>query len=436
MLKKNGEPLETKKWYKLDNSANIYPAIQRSYYSSLYRFSAYLTEDVEKEILQKALDMTMPRFPVFDVCLKTGLFWQYLEKNTKEGPFVEEDIINPCTPIRFNENNGYLIRVYYYRKRISVEFFHALTDGAGALVFLKTLLAVYLRLKGYDIPNTHGILDINEEPKKEEEEDPYMKYADFKSKMGMIGKKAYRGVGTREPYHTLNVISGIIDVKEILKISKSYKVSLTEYLASVLIYVLIQKQEKEEKYHKKPVSLIIPVNLRPMFESKTLRNFILSVIPTIDPRLGEYTFEEVLAQVHYYMRYNINKKFFQAKINKNVSTQKNFVVRIAPLALKHIVVYLSYLRIGDSQATTTFTNPGVVDAPEEMKKYVDRFDVLLGQAFAARANCAAVTFKDTMVISFSSNIKETDVEREFFRKLVKDGVHVKIETNREEYTPS
>lgn len=434
MKKENNIQNTNKSWYKLDNSANIYPAIQRSYYSSVYRFSSYMFEYVNPDILQKALDSVMPRFPEFDVCIKKGVFWQYLERNKRPGPFVEEDIINPCMPMRFKLGNGYLIRVYYYKKRISVEFFHALTDGAGAIVFLKTLLAVYLRLKGYDIPNTHGVLNIKENPKIEEQEDAYLKYAKKRPRLDMSDKEAYRGTGTREPYHTLNVISAIVNVKEILVISKAYKVSLTEYLASILIYVLLEKQNKEKQYGKKPVTLVIPINLRQMFPSQTLRNFILSVAPSIDPNMGNYSFEEVLNNVHHYMRYNINDKFLQAKLNKNVATQKNPFVRISPLFLKNLVVYLSYIRIGDRRATTTFTNPGIIDASDEMKKHIEKFDLLLGQAFSARANCATITFKDTMVISFSSNIKETDVEREFFRKLVKDGIHVKIETNRTEYT--
>lgn len=429
-MKTQKESQQGKSWYKLDNSANIYPAIQRSFYSSVYRISAHMNEVVEPETLQKALDMTMPRFPTFDVCIKKGLFWQYFEKNKRPGPFVQEDIINPCMPIRFKSGNRYLIRVYYYNKKISVEFFHALTDGAGALVFLKSLLAVYLRLQGHHIPNTHGILDINEQPKSDELEDAYLRYANNKFKLGMLGEKAYRGTGTREPYHTLNVITGVINIKQLLVITKALKVTITEYIASILIYVLLEKQNSERKYGKRPVSLVIPINLRNIFPSNTLKNFILSANPAIDPRMGDYSFEEVLKQVHYYMRYNINEKFLQAKLNKNVSTQKNPFVRVAPLILKNLVVYLSYIRIGDMKATTTFTNPGIVEAPDEMKQHIDRFDVLLGQAFAARANCAVATFKDTMSISFSSNIKETDVEREFFRKLVKDGVHVKIETNR------
>ena len=42
-----------------------------------------------------------------------------------------------------------------------------------------------------------------------------------------------------------------------------------------------------------PVKVLIPVNLRKIFNSGTLRNFVLYASPSIDPRLGEYTFEEL-----------------------------------------------------------------------------------------------------------------------------------------------
>lgn len=66
-----------------------------------------------------------------------------------------------------------------------------------------------------------------------------------------------------------------------------------------------------------------------------------------------------------------------------------------------------------------------------MKPYVERFDVLMGQPFSARTNCAVVSYENTLTISFASSIVEADVERIFFRKLVSDGISVKIESNRE-----
>ena len=166
-----------KTWYKLDNAGVLYSALQKEDYSAIYRFSAVMEERVDPEALQRAVDRTMPRFPGFAVRIKRGMFWYYFEPNTAPGPFVKPDISNPCQPVRFQEDNGWLIRFYYYERRISLEVFHALSDGAGALVFFRTLLAVYLREMGHVIPNGPGILDVDAPPRREELEDAYARYA-------------------------------------------------------------------------------------------------------------------------------------------------------------------------------------------------------------------------------------------------------------------
>ena len=154
-------------WYPLDNAAVLYSALQKEKYSAIYRFSAVMAEKVDRAALQRAVDKTMPRFPSFGVRIRKWAFWYYFEPNPAPGPFVKEDISNPCQPVRFREDNGWLVRFYVYDRRISLEVFHAVSDGGGALVFFKTLLAVYLRELGHDIPNTHGILDVEEPPRKE-----------------------------------------------------------------------------------------------------------------------------------------------------------------------------------------------------------------------------------------------------------------------------
>lgn len=164
-------------WYRLDNAGILYSALQREEYSAIYRFSALMTEPVRPAALQNAIDRVLPRFPSFAVRIRRGLFWYYLEPNTAPGPFLKADVANPCQPVRFREDNGWLVRFYYYRNRISLEVFHALSDGAGALIFFRTLLAEYLRQTGLDIPAGNGVLDLAEPPRKEELEDAYARYA-------------------------------------------------------------------------------------------------------------------------------------------------------------------------------------------------------------------------------------------------------------------
>lgn len=421
---------DTSTWYKLDLSANVYPTLQRKNFSNVYRISVTLTEPIQPDLLQKALEMTLNRFPAFQVALRKGLFWRYLEPNHRPGPFVQPDIENPCMPMHFKANNRYLIRVYYYEKKISLEVFHSLSDGTGALYFLKTMTAVYLRLLGHQIPAGNGVLDIHEPPKPEEMEDAYLRYASSGVKRPRSQGNAYRVRGTMEPFYTLNIICGVIPVDQLKKVSKKYQVTITEYLNAVLLYALLQKQKEEKPLKERPVKLAMPVNLRSFFPSETLRNFISMVYPSIDPRMGEYTFQEILLEVHNYMRYYINAKFLNADITTNAAVQQNPMIRIVPLFLKDLVVRRFYAHVQDAQSSAGLTNVGVVRLPEEMQPFVERFDVLMGQPFSARTNCAIISYGNTLTINFASSIKETDIERYFFRKLVKDGIPVKIETNR------
>ena len=243
-------------------------------------------------------------------------------------------------------------------------------------------------------------------------------------------EKTYRIRGTREPFYTLNIITGILQVQQVLSAAKAYQVSVTEYLNAVLLYALLKKQKSDRVFRELPVSIAMPVNLRRFFPSRTLRNFITMVYPSIDPRMGDYTFEEILIQVHHYMRYYINNKFLNADITTNAAVTKNPLIRVVPLFFKDFVVRQFYKRVQDKQSSAGLTNLGVVETSEEMRAHIERFDVLMGQPFSARTNCAVISYGDTLSISFASSIVEADVERLFFRKLVQDGIHVKIESNR------
>ncbi len=427
-----GERAERKEWYQLDLSAIVYPTLQRRDFSSVYRLSVLLKEEVNPEVLQQAVDMTMPRFPTYKAAIRKGLFWRYLEPNNRPGPFVQPDVKNPCQPMHFKGNNRYLVRFYYYHNRIAMEAHHSLGDGTGGMTLLLTVTAVYLRLLGHtDIENGGFVLDIRQIPHKEELEDAYMKYANAKVCPPRPGEKTYRVHGTKEPFYTLNIIDGIMSVAEVMAVAKRYNATITEYLNAVLLYALKCKQEEEPHARLRPVKIAMPVNLRRFFPSRTLRNFITMIYPGIDPRLGEYTFEEIVKQVHNYMRYYINEKFLRGDITTNAATQRNPLIRVVPLFIKDYVVRMFYTKVQDKNSSAGLTNMGAMKVPEGMKPHIERFDIYMGQPFSRRTNCAIISFEDILTINFASSIIEADVERYFFRKLVQDGIHVKIESNRD-----
>ena len=430
--KQPGIPARIRKdvWYKLDLSAIVYPTLQRRDFSSVYRLSVMLKEKIDPVLLQTALDRTLPRFPTYKVAIRKGLFWRYLEPNNRPGPYVLEDIKNPCMPMPFKGNNRYLIRVYYYDRRISLEAHHSLGDGTGGMCLLQTLTAVYLGLLGHPVKPEGFVLDIDSAPDPEELEDAYMRYANAQFCPPRPAEKTYRVRGTKEPFYTLNIIDGVLSVQEVMAVAKRYHASITEYLNAVLLYALLQKQNADFHIRLRPVRIAMPVNLRRFFPSKTLRNFITMVYPSIDPRLGEYQFEEIVEHIHHYMRYYINDKFLRGDITTNAATQRNPLIRVVPLFIKDLVVRTFYTRVQDKNSSAGLTNMGALHVPPDMKPFIERFDIYMGQPFSSRTNCAIISFEDVLTINFASSIVEADVERYFFRKLVQDGIHVKIESNR------
>ena len=203
------------RWYRLDNAGILYSALQKEEYSAIYRFSALMEREVRPEALQRAIDRCMPRFPGFAVRIRRGFFWYYLEPNPAPGPFLKEDVSDPCQPVRFQEDNGWLVRFYYYRNRISIEVFHALSDGGGAMVFFRTLLAEYLRQTGEDIPVGNGVLDPGEPPRPEELEDAYARYAGHYALGLRRLPKAYPNTGTPEPFYTFHVTMGFVPLDKL-----------------------------------------------------------------------------------------------------------------------------------------------------------------------------------------------------------------------------
>lgn len=422
---------DRKQWFKLDLSGNVYPTLQRRSFSSTFRVSISLNEKIKPDILQKAFEKTLPCFPTFKAAIRKGFFWRYLEPNPNPAPMVERDVKNPCMPMNLRSKHRYLIRMYYYENQISFEVFHSLSDGLGALTFLKTVTAVYLRMQGVAVPNEEGVLDIDEEPKMSEMEDSYMKYADSKVTPKRSQGSAYRVRGTKEPFYTLNIICGSMEARQLKAAAKKHGVTITEYMNAVLIYALVENQKNAKTWKERPVRIAMPVNLRQFFPSNTLRNFITMVYPGVDPRMGDYSFEEILRQVHYYMRYYINDKFLRADITTNAQTFRSPFIRIVPLWFKDITVKQFYKRVQDCQSSAGLTNLGVIKVPKEMEPYVERFDILMGQPFSPRTNCAIVTYKDIATIGFASSIIENDIERIFFRKLVQEGIEVTIQSNRD-----
>ena len=424
-------PYERKlRWMRLDNAAKIYPAARRRNWSNVFRLSATLCEDIDKTVMQSALDVTARRFPSISVRLKSGLFWYYLEE-MPSAPEISEEKSHPIARMSNRQIKNCALRVIVYKKRIAVEYFHALTDGTGGMIFLKTLVAEYVLQKyGVRARCECGVLDRLEPPCDEELEDSFQKNTAAVSK-SRSESVAYRIPGKIETRDFSWVTTMMTDSRKALKKAKEYGVTLTAFVCAAEMKAIcnIQRKNVKNPKHYKPVKILIPVNLRPFFNSRSVRNFALYVTPEINQKLGEWSFAEICQSVHHQMKYLITEKEMRSRITTNVKSERSVLLKIVPLFIKNIAMKAVFNMIGERTSCLTLSNLGDVKLPSELYSYIERMDFVLGTPAAATINSGMISYNGTLYMTFTRKSREPLLEREFFKVLQEEGLEITVESN-------
>ena len=424
-------PARSLRWMELDNAAKIYPAAKRRNWNNFFRISATLTEPVDVAVLRSALDVTARRFPSIAVRLRRGVFWYDLEQIPK-APAIQEEKSCPLAHAPFHQVRQCAFRILVYHNRFAVEFFHALTDGTGALIFVKTLLAEYLSQKyGLTVPAVDGVLGRLEEPGDEELEDSFLRYAgDVKA--SRKESTAWHLSGTPEKDGFKNLVTLMVPAPELKACAKRYGVSVTELLCAAMMQAIAQLQAEKvpQRRLRKPVKVLLPVNLRNLFPSRTLRNFASYITPEIDPRMGDYTFEEICAAVHHRMGLENNPQTMRAKFAANVASEKSPVLRVMPLFIKNLAMKAVFDTVGECKSCLCLSNLGVVRLPEVMAPYVARMDFIIGVQAKAPHDCGVLTWNDTVYINCIRSIREPELELRFYQVLHRLGLSVTVESNQ------
>ena len=417
-------------WMALDNAAKIFPASRSRTWSNMFRISATLDEEIDREALRVALDVTIRRFPSIAVAIKRGFFWYYHEE-VREAPPILDEKPYPLSRMTTKDLRKCAFRVLVYKNRLAVEFFHSVTDGTGGLIFTKTLTAEYLYQKyGIRVPVGDGILDRLEEPSPEELEDSFPKNAgDY-----TVSRKdtdSFRIEGKREPDGFRTNTTFIIDPEYVREEAKRRGITVNIYLTSILILAAARIQEKRvsdpSKY--KPVKVFVPINLRKMFNSRTMRNFILYAMLGINPRLGDYSFEDICQITSAQMKQQYTKKNMQAMIKTNVASEESIFIKVVPLFLKDFIMKLVFLSVGERKSLFSFSNLGLVSVPEEYSRRVVRMDFILGAQSSAPYNVSALTYGGKMYFNVTRNCKEPAYEGEIYRVFRELGIPHTIESN-------
>jgi NRPS condensation-like uncharacterized protein len=410
----------------------LFPAIISEDLTSVFRVTTALKEPVRYSAIREAVAITSKRFPYFSVSLGSGIFWHFLELNDQL-PRIQADEKIPCTAFAVNRKNEPLYRVIIKDKRISVEFTHILTDGGGAIEYLKSLLYTYLTLAGKHISSPGEIILPQTPVSDEESEDGYIK---FFQKLPPPSKlvKAWHLPFRLNEKPRLRVLRAEVNVDEILEVSRKYNVSVTGYFVSVYFYslqkIFISLEGKNKNRRRKVLRIEVPVNMRNKFPSRTMRNFSLFVLPEIDVRLGTYTFEEILRSVHHQLQLSTDIKQISRFLSSNVRYEKLLIVRIMPLFIKKMVTAAIYRKLAAKRWTGMVTNLGVVTLPGEMEDMVDSFELIpTPPNQKVKSGCALLSYKDKLRICFCNITESTELERHIFGHLSSAGIHVKILNN-------
>lgn len=415
-------------WYDLDNAAKLYPAVRSGDWAAVFRMACYLDEDVEPDRLQAALDATLPRFPMFAVSLRRGFFWYYHEA-LRGSPRVEEESVFPCVMTDALDNDSFLFRVLYWKRRISVEFFHSLADGTGAMAFLKTLVAEYLSQGGLSVPAVQGILDRRERPEAEESEYAFRRYAGSAAGGSFRETRAWELPFEALPPPWLRVTHGIVDAGSLAAAARARGATVTALLAALLQLSFDEVQREDEGRPQRPVKVSIPVNMRKLHPSRTLRNFSLFTNAPLPVADYPPSLDEAVRAVADAMAKGLEPAVLDRMMSLNVSAELSPALKPVPLFVKRLAIRAANSFVGENQFTASLSNIGLVELPEAMRGRVTRLDFVLGRSRKGNVNCGVVGYGGKVVVSLSSSVAERDVEEGFFRRLRDLGIDVALEAN-------
>lgn len=406
------------KRYRLDVSSQFYPIMSTKKAQSLFRVVAVLDSPVNPVLLQQAVRASLERYPTFKVRLKRGYAWFFFEENDGEFFVRPSDgrLLRPITP---EENNGYLFRVCYEDRKVEMEVFHAVSDGLGAVEFLKDVLCRYALLCGRDLPQ--NLLDaLAAKPVEEEAEDAFyryyrpIKFGEINLK-GLMGDKPLLLEGTKSETGYLSS-GGEIGTVAAVECARAKGTTFTALMCGAMAYAVAKVSRNARR---RDIVMMVPVNLRKMFPSVTMRNFVNFVRLVFKHNACE-TVDDYIAEAARQLREKATKEEMEKFFSTTVRTEKSLPLRMAPLWFK--IAAARFFRIFlKSRQTVIFSNMGKIDIPAACGVESIRFNLNVSKN--SKVNAGAIAVNGVTSISFTRYVKERKLEEAFFLTLENLGIY-------------
>ena len=402
------------KWRKLDNAALAFPLVTGKNDTRVFRFYCQLKEEVNGEILQAALDQTMEKYSLFQAVLRKGLFWFYLEHRDIRA-VVKPETEPPCSRLYIPDKKSLLFQVTYDKNRSNFEVFHALTDGTGAMHFLQELVQNYLIL-AHPQENLPHIESTEEITHGDKEEDSFSQYYSSDTPKDKEKKEtAVKLKGEKLVHSDMHITEVAFSVKDIHQKARSYGVSITVLLTAMMLCSI--REEIPKNQQKRPVTLMIPVNLRNYFPSQSMANFFGWI--EVGYKFSDTTtFEKVLESMKQQFEQELVKEKIAMHMSGYVRIEKNLFVRVVPLEIKKYFLMIG-ANLGSRSITAVYSNIGIIRLPEEYREYIQHFGIFASTNSLQMCSCS---YGDEMVLGFTSKIPDDSIQRNFQRMLSEEKV--------------
>lgn len=404
-------------WYRLDNVGKFYSSQAGSSAQTVFRYAAELVDDVDEDVLQRALDKTVDTFPGFNVCLRSGMFWHYLEQSAKR-PLVTRENLPICFGLHVHAKSV-LFRVSHYRNRVNLEVSHIVSDGRGTLNFFKALLYAYLQER-YGVEGVSPEYDGSDHQKSENSFD---KYYERDKAASTRAPKVYRISGWRDvadptylEYH--------LPVGSVLDLARSHGVSLTSLVIAAVMCAIRDEMPRRERH--RAIRIDIPVDLRQFFKSTTTKNFFGLAFVTYTPGEADEPVEQVAAHVQEQLETATLVENLKPRMNRMIALEKNPLLRLAPLFVKDAILELAS-RLTARETTTTVSNLGRIRIDERLAPYVRSVNLLTS---TTGINFLLCSFGDDLCVGISTAFSNPDVVKNFCRYFSAQGIEGYVNINK------
>lgn len=409
------------RWMKVDTASIMFSSLSSKKWGRTFRMAVIMKDKVQPELVKKAASDLMPRYPSMHTCIKKGFFWNYQE-GTELLPEIREEFSTQLLPITLRNDGRPDFRIVYYKNRLGLECAHYLGDGLGVDTYFTALLERYVELKNNpDAPYC---------PDEFDKEEITNAFNDYYQKGGDKDVEeefhAHQIEGTIESGF-LQLIFAMMDLDELHEKAKAKELTITEYLASVLILGTIHHASESIT---EPIVIAIPVNLRRFFPSKTVRNFtIQSRIDFFPEGRTDWSFDEVCNAVKGQLSKRLTVPELQKILNNFGSLANNEVIKYVPNFIK-LPVVRSRQEKSHGNNTTILTNTGSSELSPTLKNEIIRADGVNGDTsgYGLITTCSALSCNGIFNLCFSACTHDVSWAKECIRIITELGIKVRIES--------